>query len=102
MSKHTPGPWEIDWYICREGNKELWRVPRSIGPACTDHNHWAGNYITVDKADARLIAAAPENFECNQELAAIVRELCGAYGIPLPESTLARSDAAIAKATGAA
>lgn len=59
-AKHTPGPWEIDWYICREGNEELWRVPRSIGPAHVDHNHWAGKHIAVDEANARLIAAAPD------------------------------------------
>ena len=63
MSKHTPGPWQIDWYICREKGKELWRVPRSIGPACVDHDHWAGNHITVDAADAHLIAAAPDLLE---------------------------------------
>ena len=63
MSKHTPGPWEIDWYICRDEGKELWRVPRSIGPAGVDHNHWAGNYITVDEAEARLIAASPTMYE---------------------------------------
>ena len=68
MSKHTPGPWEIDWYICRAGNEELWRVPRSIGPVYTDHNHWAGNYITADKADAHLIAAAPDLLEALKKL----------------------------------
>lgn len=50
--------------------------------------------------DAYLIAAAPENYESNKELAAIVRELCGAYGHPLPKASLNRSDAAIAKAEG--
>jgi hypothetical protein len=59
MSAHTSGPWTIDWYICREGNKELWRVPKSIGPIGIDHNHWAGHHLTVDRDDARLIAAAP-------------------------------------------
>lgn len=59
-TSHTPGPWDIDWYICREGKKELWRVPRSIGPVSIDHNHWAGNHLNVSSADARLITAAPE------------------------------------------
>ena len=68
MSKHTPGPWQIDWYICREKGKELWRVPRSIGPACVDHDHWAGNHITVDAANARLIAAAPDLLEALKDL----------------------------------
>ena len=92
MSKHTPGPWEIDWYICREGNKELWRVPRSIGPACTDHNHWAGNYITVDEADARLIAAAPDLLAALERIA---DETAATWVCDVAR-------AAIAKATGAA
>jgi hypothetical protein len=95
MSKHTPGPWEIDWYICREGNKELWRVPRSIGPAYVDHNHWAGNYITVDEANARLIAAAPDLLDALKE-AATVLGLNGCF------EAQNRARAAIAKATGAA
>lgn len=56
----APGPWPIDWYICREGKKELWRVPRAIGPLSVDHNHWAGNYLDVGAADAALVAAAPD------------------------------------------
>jgi len=52
------------------------------------------------EANARLIAAAPENLQSNSELATIVRELCAAHEHPLPEDALARSDAAIAKATG--
>jgi len=45
----------------------------------------------------KLFTASPENYESNKELAAIVRELCAAYKHPLPESSLGRSDAAIAK-----
>jgi len=40
------------------------------------------------------------NYECNIELAAIVRELCAAYNHPLPQASLDRSDSAIAKARG--
>jgi hypothetical protein len=74
--KHTPGPWEIDWYICtadasdvkhaeKNGKEmaigdELWRVPVSIGPMTADHNHWAGWHLNADEDDARLIAAAPD------------------------------------------
>ena len=96
MSKHTPGPWEINWYICREGKEELWRVPRSIGPAYVDHNHWAGNYITVDEADARLIAVAPELLEALKELmeyAGIIEERSDAVATN-------KARAAIAKAEG--
>ena len=69
MSKHTPGPWPIDWYVCREGKKELWRVPRSIGPVFVDHNYWAGNHLYVDSADAHLIAAAPLLYEALKDIA---------------------------------
>ena len=46
------------------------------------------------------IETAPDNYECNIELAAIVRELCAVYNHPLPQASLDRSDAAIAKARG--
>ena len=89
-SKHTPGPWTINWYICREGKKELWRVPHSIGPVSTDHNHWAGNHLDVEAADAALISAAPDLLAALQEL----RYAC-------TNKAEAMADAAIAKATGA-
>ena len=89
MSKHTPGPWQIDWYICSEGGKELWRAPRSIGPACVDRNHWAGDHIAVDAADARLIAAAPDLFEA----------LKGLLLFPNNPRENLKARAAIAKAT---
>ena len=91
MSKHTPGPWKVDGHMISGHGKHYFHA-----------KILAGDSDEQCDANARLIAAAPENFECNQELAAIVRELCGAYGIPLPAASLARSDAAIAKATGAA
>jgi hypothetical protein len=95
MSKHTPGPWQIDWYICREKGKELWRVPRSIGPACADHDHWAGNHITVDAADAHLIAAAPDLLD------ALLRLLNdGDVRDAAEKGALTQARAAIAKATG--
>jgi hypothetical protein len=67
------------------------------------HNGGIAHLDTVDgegMANADLIAAAPDNYECNIELAAIVRELCAAYNHPLPQASLDRSDSAIAKARG--
>lgn len=60
------------------------------------------NYGDFNKtlALAQLFAAAPDNYECNIELAAIVRELCAVYNHPLPKASLDRSDAAISKARG--
>ena len=61
MPEHTPGPWEIDWFICHnEEGGEAWRVPTAIGPATVDHNHWAGWHIDVEPADAVLMNAALE------------------------------------------
>jgi hypothetical protein len=66
-----------------------------------DHHNYdygATAIIATSEANARLIAAAPENYESNKELSKIVRELCAAYNHPLPEESLSRSDKAIAKA----
>ena len=100
-TKHTPGPWSA--FIKNR------TVAIDIGPQATGKRpcvvDWAGFDasdlpLTAQKANAKLIAAAPENYACNKELAKIVRELCTAYGHPLPAASLDRSDAAIAKATG--
>jgi hypothetical protein len=48
----------------------------------------------------RLHESNTANFQCNKELAMIVRVLCATYGHPLPEESIARSNAAIATATG--
>ena len=96
--KHTPGPWKIDWYICRDAGKELWRVPRSIGPACVDHNHWARNHIAVDEADARLIAAAPDLLEALKSLVNSTAPICdGSYSDGMDNDFL-RARAAIKQA----
>ena len=99
-AKHTPGP----WFTHREGFSSVYIEARIGGgmlqevASCGPTNEGSDQ----QEANARLIAASPENFQSNLELAAIVRELCAAYGHPLPEDALARSDAAIAKATGRA
>tara|TARA_R110000868_G_scaffold29733_3_gene110536 strand:- start:138 stop:443 length:306 start_codon:yes stop_codon:yes gene_type:complete len=98
MSAHTPGPWSVvDGYY--PGFKEI------TGPSFKLSVVMLAIDLTEDSyqkrtADLNLIAAAPENYASNKELASIVRELCRAYSHPLPEASLDRSDAAIAKAEG--
>lgn len=69
--EHTHGPWEIEWYVCKTGDEEHWRVPKSIGPVSVDHNHWAGYYLEVSEEDARLISAAPDLLEALEQVVAI-------------------------------
>lgn len=96
-AKHTPGPWEV------KGYNIIWSSTAKTAVAIFLDADWPrGNRPSSPEANARLIAAAPENLQSNSELATIVRELCAAYEHPLPEDALARSDAAIAKATGCA
>lgn len=60
--KHTSLPWEIDWYECREGEKLLWRMARSIGPLSPDHNHWAGWTVCETEADVQFAARAINSY----------------------------------------
>jgi hypothetical protein len=70
----------------------LWRAPRSIGPCGSEHSHWGGDLLTVEEADARLIAAAPD-------LLGALQHLMVAHGEQLDYAFQQAQDA-IAKATG--
>ena len=86
MSKHTPGPWEIEKFIYRMNRSdvaywqnskpdvkvgdELWWVARSIGPVSVSNNHWAGDYLDLSPEDICLVAAAPDLLEALQEIVA--------------------------------
>ena len=85
--KHTPGPWEARGYSIFEPHKTAMTIA-----VATQHEPNV-------KANARLIAAAPELLEALQafvEWAECVKEFAGAA----PIATLADARAAIAKATG--
>jgi len=59
MSKHTPGPWENSDES--EGGEDWYREYLQIGPARIDIGR--GPADPEDRANARLIAAAPELLE---------------------------------------
>ena len=106
MNTHTPGPWACEFHETAAGTpfgivvggKGKGGLMDTVICHAPDYRDEPVSYKVFKSANARLIAAAPENYASNKELAATVRELCGAYGHPLPEASLARSDAAIAKA----
>ena len=102
MSKHTPGPWK--WYgpnlLCG-GERQSENIlnsaddgkPYGMHSALIEH-HWDGD---VAKANARLIAAAPELLEA-------LRDLVDAMTGRLDGETIALHNALIvlAKAEGKA
>ena len=95
MSKHTPGPWahiNPDGYTVRHP-----QVYSDTGPVC--NATWLGDgRINELRANARLIAAAPETLEALQEIVAAA----DGEGWSQLDATLAKARAAIAKATGGA
>ena len=100
MSKHTPGPWE--WYgpnlLCG-GERQSENILNSaddgksygMHSALIEH-HWDGD---VAKANARLIAAAPDLLEASKEMLQLIDAICRVEG-----ATVRKARAAIAKATG--
>ena len=81
MSKHTPGP----WHTAGEQGVQIRSAKDQIAKVWTMRgNEW--------KANARLIAAAPELLEALQDMVSDHASLSAA--------TLAFARAAIAKATG--
>jgi len=91
-AKHTPGPWIIHWNI-----GDFHRIIAAndpdmgfIGRVC-DHAPTDGDMEAEAKANAKLIAAAPDILD------ALIRVRCyGDLGGPLADI----ADAAIEKATG--
>ena len=89
MSEHTPGPWE---YL---GHTWVQTADDKKTPIANF------NFLAATKANARLIAAAPDLLEA----LVMVRDAdedCKRDGLPtIPPAARAKIDAAIAKATGA-
>jgi hypothetical protein len=77
----------------------LWRQPSSIGPCGASHSHWGGDLLTVEEADARLIAAAPDLLEALKDALLHVGNQ-GNVGVDEWIACERKALAAIGKATG--
>lgn len=98
MSKHTPGPWTV------QEREHSFRVVDSRAlkfdnSRLCDVQHWAGATRGPDReearANARLIAAAPELLEALKLCAVLVHD-----GNRQGDAAIEAAHAAIAKATG--
>lgn len=94
-NKHTPGPWahiNPDGFTVRHP-----QVYSDTGPVC--NVTWLGDgRIDELRANARIIAAAPDLLEALQEIVAAA----DGEGWAQLDATLANARAAITKATGGA
>lgn len=99
-AKHTPGPWfvwEGDVYAGSPTVKQRGRLEGHRAQVCTVEDYEAPK--TVARANARLIAAAPDLLEA---LEGIVREFDSMVILvsPVIQHLIESSRAAIAKAKG--
>lgn len=96
MSGHTPGPWKLR---LGTGVQYDYIIETKAGALVAAYPHYIGATKKATKANARLMAAAPD-------LLAVVKELeesaayWGEYDVPL--GIVDRLRSAIAKATGEA
>ena len=60
MSTHTPGPWVIDWNVSR---LDVFSADAFTLIACLRRSSLSPGIDETSKANARLIAAAPELLE---------------------------------------
>jgi len=98
-TKHTPGPWTFSsseqwgdtrFYVAQQEDAPY--TPNYSDVATLIAETVSGEYVRIQEANARLIAAAPELLEVLQEALVL---------IPDAYETKERALRAIAKATGA-
>lgn len=105
---HTPGPWQYAPILCRSENDRGWLVcvPDVRIADVWPMNDEDGNASPEAKANARLIAAAPDLLATLRKLIEAVDEHLADNGGNDPYKTFGRrmrtARAAIAKATGEA
>lgn len=102
MSGHTPGPWEAsdDAILCGDPDMAI----GSVFPCDREKTTYGSGftYGEVTKANARLIAAAPELLSSHGRLLANFRLLLAGKPVRDVAEMYAEAEAAIAKATGEA
>jgi len=96
MSKHTPGPWRIKW------GENIFGGERLVANAGSHQQNFDTEKAAAEnKANARLIAAAPDLLEALK--AVVTEDGKGWTNLTVgSDSTLAAAVAAIAKAEGKA
>ena len=100
---HTPGPWRVSWDECKIVGAQAHRdclIAYTDSPG--NHHDDAGNLVRgadTQRANARLIAAAPDLLEALRMVLAIIceKERCGHF---LPEEIRSVAEPAIQKAEG--
>ena len=93
-NKHTPGPWEAVGNLVRSPMVQPQGLSKGVQIAeCRDA--YFLSHTEESKANARLIAAAPELLEALQEMVSLVEMV-----IPFDGPQQRKARAAIAKATG--
>lgn len=88
---HTPGPWVAEWFTDTMHESWWWVNFNPNGPE--EDRSRVGDHILVDKANAHLIAAAPDL------LAALVRIMDEPQNERVSDEALIQASAAIVKAT---
>jgi len=104
-TKFTKGPWEIKPeelernYIRIRGLNlgGKYKIANVLG-TCMDGKTY--DSIEEVRANAHLIAAAPDMYEALIITIGALKEVCDVRGAPLPNSTILRAEAALAKARG--
>lgn len=68
MSKHTPGPWEVgEWHEFRGSGRQYCRISQA-GEMYEHAEVWSAATNQEGKANARLIAAAPDLFAACEDV----------------------------------
>lgn len=103
MSKHTPGPWEVErWNWPMEMTGRYHRVlnherfPTAFIPAWSEPGPFEVDGSDEAQANARLIASAPELLEALKEIV----DAADGDGWNQLDASFKKARAAIAKATG--